>query len=259
MAITAAAGNKAASNGAVGSIACGSFNTTNSGRIVVVVVLLDNTLSVSTVLDTSGTATYSLIAALDVSSTLRIEYWRSDNPATKTGDVITATLASGTTPMAIAAEQYTGDVGLLTGTSTFNGSDIYPYGTKPMAFQADWIITLIGWNGASTDTLTAEIGTIRQSGVGAAGAAGVAIIDQTETVAAALDNQAKLNNSRTWGSIVMGLQGSSTTWTIVGYTGVLPLYEPPTVAPGTMPSGGGGGILPPAGDGQIFPPTVRPY
>lgn len=209
MAITAAAGGAAGSAGAVGSLACSSFNTTNTGRIVVVVVLLDDTKSVSTVTDTAG-ASYSLISAYNVNATLRLEYWRCDTPLTKTGDVITATLASGTTSIAIAAEQYTGDVGVETGAPTTTGTSFYPTGSFTTTDENDFAVVLIGFNGASTDTITQTLGTKRQSAVGSSGAAGVALVDNTESIEGTLPGSVLLSVSRTWGTVSLGLQATTT-------------------------------------------------
>lgn len=211
MAITVGNGNAVASNGAVSSIATSGFNTIAGGRIVVIVVLLDNTISVSTLVDDSGSATYSLIAAYNISATLRLEYWRSDNPALKSGCIITAT-PSADVACAIAANQYTGEVGIITGTVTQAGNNKRPFGSKAMAYSTDYILALVGFNGASGDTISSSVGTRRQYAVGAAGAAGVALVDITQDGVVDLYAAVALNNDREWGTIMMGLQATTTPY-----------------------------------------------
>lgn len=255
MAITVRTGGSAASNGAVGSIASPAFNAVAGGRIAVLITLLDNTLSVATVVDTGAGTTYSLVQAYNVSATLRLEYWRCDNPALKNGDVVTATLAAGTTPLAIAAWQWTGDVGLIIGTATATDTGYFPHISKAIDFSTDYIVAVIGWKGASTDTRTADVGTLRTSAVGAAGAAGVAIMDTTQIPVATLLNSLKLNASREWGAIALGLQATATGYPYQGGPSKGLLETRPTYELCSSPKGGGGGILPPSGDGQIFPPS----
>jgi hypothetical protein len=260
MAIAAQSGGVANSNNvAVITLATAAFNSVNTGRIWVVVVLLDNTVSVSTVTDTGGGTTYSLVVALNVSATLRIELWRCDNPATKTGDVVTANF--GSAKAAIAAEQWNGDIGVEATNPTLNATNFFPEADFPVGFLNDWALAFIGFNGGAGDTITASVGTLRRSSIGAAGGAGVAIVDSgAASGGATLRGIVKLNASRQWGGIGAGIQGTSTAVLYKDYEGRLPLFVGPTrLVSAKMPAGGGGGILPPAGDGQIFPPTVRPY
>jgi hypothetical protein len=256
MAITINSGNSAASNGAVGLISTASFNSVAGGCIVVAVVLLDTTLFVASVTDTSGSATYSFVAAR-TGTGVRIEYWRSDNPAAKTGNVITATLASGTTPMAIAAQQYSGAVGLLTRDADANGTSYFPQARQGMAYSGDYAVYLFGMLCSAGDTITASSGTLRLSAVGAAGAAGVALVDSTQTSVQNLLGQVKLSASREWVAMPVGLQATTIPYPTVIYDGKKPPgAETSAIERVFATKGGGGGILPPAGDGQIFPPPI---
>lgn len=225
MAVTVGNGGAAGSNGSAGSIDSSSFTCVSGGYVIVIVVVLDNTISVSTLGDNSGSATYTLIASYNVSATLRLEYWRSDNPASKSGCIVTATL-SASAICAIACNQYTGATGLLSGNETNTRTDCFPSHRKAMSYSADYIIGLMGFNGSAGDTITAHGLPVRRQAVGASGAAGVALVDVTQSPVASLLTEVLLNNSREWGVVMVGLQASSTPYPYASYEGRLPITSP---------------------------------
>jgi len=262
MAITANNGGAANSNNAaVSSLAASSFTATASAKTRVVVVLLDNTKSVSSI-STNGTGTYSLIAAYNVSATLRIELWESTNESSGTGRTITANFSAAVVA-AIAVQQWSGEIGVESGNPTETATNYMPQGRFTVLYSGDFAVAYIGFNGGSGDTITASTGNLRRSSIGANGGAGVAIVDSGAAPGgASLLGQVRLNNSRGWGTITQGLQATSTAVNYKDYEGRLPITSPynapkeAVLVSAKMPLGGGGGILPPAGDGQIFPPSI---
>lgn len=256
MAVTVNNGGAANSNNAaVALLACGSFNEVNTGRVVVAVVLGDITKSVGSITHNGTTETFSFVAAVN-GTNVRVEYWRCDNPATKTGFIITANLASGTCAMAIAAQQYTGDTALLTRDTDVKATRYFPSAYQTMAKSTDYTLALVGFAGGAGDTITASVGTLRRSSIGASGGVGVAIVDSTQAAVVKLLNEVKLNNRREFVAMPLGLQATSTNYPVEGYDGPKPgdLGLNVILMSGKFPIGGGGGILPPSGGGQIFPP-----
>jgi hypothetical protein len=258
MAITANNGGAANSNNAaVGSLAASSFTATASAKTRVVVVLLDNTISVSSI-STNGRGTYSLVAAYNISATLRIELWESTNESSGAGRIVTANF-SASVVAAIAVQQWSGEIGVESGNPTDTLTNRSVQGRFTTLYDGDFAVSYMGFNGQAGDTITAVQGNLRRSSIGASGGAGVAIVDSGVTPAGAnYLQEIRLNNAREWGSISQGLQASSAADTFEDYQGVLPLGpEDAVVLNAEMPLGGGGGILPPSGDGQIFPPMIR--
>ena len=121
--------------------------------------------------------------------------------------------------MAVAAQQYTGDVAVLTPDAATNDTRYFPSCRQAMAKSTDYAVAGIGISASASDTITAQTGTLRRSSVGASGGAAVALVDQTESGVANLLLEVKLNNSREFVAMPGGLQATSTDFPFLDYSG----------------------------------------
>lgn len=266
MAITVDSGGVANSdNAAVTSLAAGGFTAVASAKTVVAIGWLDSAISISSV-TTNGTGTYGGDTIYFPAYGLNLAYYRSiTNESSGAGRIITANF-SGATACAIAVQQYSG-VGVGVTYPTVNMQQnvtAFMQGRQDGEDAGDFILSFMAFAASASDTIAASVGNLRRSTVGAAGGAGVALVDTGAIVGGgSFLNEAKLTGNRQWGVITRGLvSGDSGIASYEDYQGVTPIMGSPTtkdviVVSAFMPEGNSGGILPPGGaHGQIFPPAI---
>lgn len=206
MAITATTGT-ASTSASASSLALSSFNLTAGQDVIVGAVFDDITKTVTGVADTKGN-TYTLQTALNGTG-IRIEVWASHNVGVQTSNIITITL-SGAANIAGAAEEYAnvtaeGNVG------SNQGTDMNPYQLVTIQEGNNFQVTVIGFAAQSGDTLTANLGTSRQSSIPAATRPGIALYDNTSIACAKVPCYTRISTSRNWvtAGVELRLTGSA--------------------------------------------------
>ena len=203
MAISATTGSAASTTAAAASKALPSFNTT-SGQDAYCAVALDSTSSsVTSILNSLGADAWSLVTAKNGTG-VRIELWKCHFTSSQTGNVITINVSPNCN-IAGAAEMYAG-VSSLGNTDAESGSDTYP--NEPVATQDgnNFVIAAIGFACQSGDTLSAQIGTSRQSSIPAATAVGVAIYDDTMIGKGIVVCETEISTARNWATVGLELR-----------------------------------------------------
>lgn len=182
----------------------------------------------------------------DLSTTYTHRYFRIKITAVTSGNITSI------------AEVYAGmKLGSIPGQNagSATGSNRYPYQGVAIQDGGGFAMVGIGFACQSGDTLTAQLGTSRQSSIPSATAVGAALYDNTMTGCGTPNIESLLSAAREWATVGMELRvAGGVAVSFKNYQGKMPPANETNVpTPVRMPSGGGGGILPPAGDGQIFP------
>lgn len=252
MAIVVTTGAAANSSVAVASKALGSFNLTALQTVVVAIALGSTSSSISTVTDTKGN-TYVKQAAQNGTG-IRIEIWTSLSVAVQTSNIITANITGGNTTIALAAEEYAG-VTAIGNNGVINGgsSSINMYENNVLTTQAsNFVVGALGFTCVSGDTLTAVLGTSRQSSIPAATAVGIALYDNTSVLNCIIPVAARISTARNWATAAVELKSGGTANSAISYA-----------AGATAPAFGSPVFItsnplyynPPVTSGQIFPPS----
>lgn len=258
MAIAATAGGSGSTTVAAASKALSSFNIT-SGRDIYCAVALDSTASsVSSITNSLGSDTWSLVAAKNGTG-IRVELWKCHVTGNQTSNVITINVSPNCN-IAGAAEEYSGvnsagntasdavasDANIRIGVATQDGNN--------------FVVGALGFACVSGDTLTALLGTSRQSSIPAATAAAAALYDNTQLADGTVRDMTRISTARNWAAVGLELRSGGAAITVVDYAATsapsLQVAQDFRYLQVRMPMGGGGGVLPPSGDGQIFPPAV---
>lgn len=215
MAITATTGS-AANSASAASLALPSFNLTAGQGVIVAVVLGSISSSVTSITDTKGN-TYALVVAKNQTN-VRIEIWKSLSVGVQVANIITINVSPNTT-LAGAAEEYAG-ISSLGNTGT-NGNA----GTVNMEVSvvtqdgSNFAVGAFGFAAQSGDTLTALLGTSRQSSIPAATRPGVALYDLSSVVDATITDMARISASREWATAGVELRSGGAAVTATDYGG----------------------------------------
>jgi hypothetical protein len=262
MAIAAVNGATASSAAGVTSLALAATSLTAANDIVIAVCIITTTVSVSSITDTAGN-TYTQKTAGNNSTNVREEVWTSHNVTGNGSNVVTVNF-SGSTACAIASEQYSG-VNAIGNTGTSTGTNQYPNASALTQNASDFVVVGIAIAGASTDTISANTGNLRQSIVDAGGGTipEVAIVDNTSLGIVTVRGDVKSNvTNRPWAAGAVNLRTSVTGATENNYTGTLPIMNEPSLGDGTtnvdlryvkMPSREVPAVSESPSAGQIFP------
>jgi hypothetical protein len=211
-------GNSAAS--AVASQASGSLATTTGNDVVVVVVLGSTSSSVSSITTSGGSYTSWTLRASKNGTGVRVEVWTA-HVTTGATNTFTANITGGNTTCGIAVEQYSGVSSIgNTGTASGNSRDLE---SAVIATQDgnNWIVGGLGFANNSGDTLTALLGTSRQSSIPAATASAVALYDNSTVVDAYLiETYARISTSRQWAAATIELRSGGSAITATDYAAV---------------------------------------
>lgn len=249
MAISATTGS-AANSASAASLAAPSFTLTAGQGVLVVVALGSTSSSVSSITDTKGNV-YTSIGASNGTG-IRVEVWKSLSVGAQAANIITANI-SPNTDLAIAAEEYAGinSIG-----NTGSSSDTI----SNMAAQAltqdtsSFVLAGFAFAAQSGDTLTAVLGTSRQSSIPAATRSAVALYDITAPTIATARDVTRLSTARNWAAFAVELRS--------GVTGqVANDYASAATAPSGQTNGlgglgvtfGGPSFTTPTSSGQLFP------
>lgn len=189
-ATTGSAGNAAAAN----TLALPSFNLTAGQDVIAAIVFDDTSKIVNSVTDTKGN-TYVLLATLNGSG-LRMELWGSHNVAVQTSNIITFNL-SGAVNSAGAAEEYA-SVTAEGNVASAQGTDMNPFLRVVTQEANNFQVSVFGFAAQSGDTLTANVGTSRQSSIPAATRPGIALYDNTSLLQCQLPCYTRISTSRNW-------------------------------------------------------------
>ena len=206
MAIAATAGGSGSTTVAATSKALSAFSVTTGRKVVVAVALDDTTKSVTSITDTAGN-TYVSVGAINGTG-VRTEIWRSTTTASNGTNVVTINV-SGACNIAGAAEEYSGATNYgNTGTSTGNSRTL---GVTALTQDGGSYVTgALGFACVSGDTLTALLGTSRQSSIPAATAVGVALYDNTVSFIATVETLTRISTARQWAAHSLELRSGTT-------------------------------------------------
>lgn len=211
MAISATAGGSGSTTVAAASLALSSFNQAASRHTVVVAVLDSTSSSVSSITDTKGN-TFTLKKAQNGTG-VRVEVWACANAGAQTADIITINVSPNCN-IAGAAEEYSG-VSSFGNTGSATGSNAFPDGNAVTQEGGNFVVGGIGFACVSGDTLTAQIGTSRQSSIPAATAAGGALYDDTMLIDGTVRVMTKISTARQWAVAIVELRGTGLVATTV--------------------------------------------
>jgi len=204
MAITVTTGS-AANSASAASLALPSFNLTAGQDVVVAVSLGSTSSSVTSITDTKGN-TYTQKSAVNGSG-IRTEIWASHAVGVQVGNIITINVSPNTT-IAGAAEEYAG-VSSYGNTGTGSGTDQHMQGSAATQDKSNFVLCAMGFVAQSGDTLTAVIGTSRQSSIPAATRVGIALYDNTMITQGTIRDYARISTARNWAVATVELRSGS--------------------------------------------------
>jgi hypothetical protein len=131
--------------------------------------------------------------------------------------------------------------------TTASGSTIYAEADVATQDTGSWGVTAFAVATNSGDTFTANLGTIRQHLIPALTTAGVALVDNTSTVATPeLRNLIYVSTARAWGAAAMELR-TGVAATLEEPANVILTTSSNTYLKHQLVSAGTGATLPPAG------------
>ena len=221
------------------SMAFGSTSATAGQDIIVAVAIATTSVSVSSIVRSDGSGagyTFTLLAAINISTSCRIELWQSHNIAASGSYHITVNF-SGSTLATGSWNTYTGISGTATNVTTSTGTSFDPEGSIAMTYSGDWVVTAVAVASNSGDTFTADLGVNRQSLIPALTTASAGIFDNTSSpVSPSLRAGPLLSASRAWATASAELTYTSPTLLTVKASNVILPFSASTARNARAPS-----------------------